>query len=241
MVTSLQHRSDPVSPYEHYDYAIHLATHYGVTVNAHGLVVFDLDGTLLRGQTVCEVLAVPLGRLEEMKGFESLTEECEIAQARVQMAQWYRAVPREQLIKSLTSARWAPTAFAGVNRLVAAGVVVAVASITWDFAVSWFAHQLGLTHVLGTQMDEDGTIKHVWPRNKAEWLRELASILAVPFERTAAVGDTTGDLPMLQAAALRFFVGSRLPSGLDCIHVPDGNLEDIASNILTRWGRRPIL
>jgi hypothetical protein len=38
---------------------------------------------------------------------------------------------------------------------------------------------------------------------------------------------------MLQAAAL--FVGSRLPSGLDCIHVPDGNLEDIAGNILTRW------
>jgi phosphoserine phosphatase len=38
----------------------------GVKVNAHGLVVFDLDGTLLRGQTVCEVLAAPLGRLDEM-------------------------------------------------------------------------------------------------------------------------------------------------------------------------------
>ena len=159
-------------------------------MNAHGLVVFDLDGTFLRGETACEVLAVPLGRLEEMKAVESLTEDYEIAQARVQMAQWYRAVPREQLIKSLTSACWAPTAFAAVNRLVAAGVVVAVASITWDFAVSWFAHQLGLTHVLGTQIDRHGTIKHVWPWNKAEWLRELASVLAVPFDRTAAVGDS---------------------------------------------------
>jgi hypothetical protein len=98
-----------------------------------------------------------------------------------------------------------------------------------------FAHQLGLTHVLGTKIDEDGTIKHVWPRNKGEWLRELASVLAVPPERTAAVGDSTGDLQMLQAAALRFFVGSRLPLGLTCIHVPDGNIEDIANTILTRW------
>jgi phosphoserine phosphatase len=207
----------------------------GVKVNAHGLVVFDLDGTLLRGQTVCEVLAAPLGRLEEMNTFESLTEECDIAQARVEMAQWYRAVPREQLVKSLASARWAPGAFDGVARLVRGGIAVAVASITWDFAVSWFAHQLGLTHVLGTKIDEDGTVKHVWPRNKGEWLRELASVLAVPSERTAAVGDSTGDLQMLQAAALRFFVGSRLPPGLTCIHVPDGNIEDIAKTILTRW------
>ncbi len=31
-----------------------------------GLAVFDLDGTLLRGDTVCEVLAKPLDRLVEM-------------------------------------------------------------------------------------------------------------------------------------------------------------------------------
>lgn len=92
--------------------------------------------------------------------------------------------------------------------------------------------------LLGTKIDEDGTIKHVWPRNKGEWLRELASVLAVPSERTAAVGDSAGDLQMLQAAALRFFVGSRLPPGLTCIHVPDGNIEDIANTILTRWSAK---
>ena len=34
------------------------------------LAVFDLDGTLLRGSTVCEVLAAPIGRLEEMAAIE---------------------------------------------------------------------------------------------------------------------------------------------------------------------------
>jgi hypothetical protein len=31
-----------------------------------GLAVFDLDGTLLRGPTVCEVLARALGRLDRL-------------------------------------------------------------------------------------------------------------------------------------------------------------------------------
>ena len=84
-------------------------------------------------------------------------------------------------------------------------------------------------------IDEDGTIKNVWPRNKGEWLRELGigSRCAVRTD-LRAVGDSTGDLQMLQAAALRFFVGFRLPSGLNCIHAPDGHIVDIGNTILTR-------
>lgn len=37
-----------------------------------GLAVFDLDGTLLRGPTVCEVLARTLGRLDRMRQLEVL-------------------------------------------------------------------------------------------------------------------------------------------------------------------------
>jgi hypothetical protein len=37
-----------------------------------GLTVFDLDGTLLRGPTVCEVLAQTLGRLNQMRQLEVL-------------------------------------------------------------------------------------------------------------------------------------------------------------------------
>lgn len=36
-------------------------------MKTRGLVVFDLDGTLLRGPTVCELLAAPLGHLAEMR------------------------------------------------------------------------------------------------------------------------------------------------------------------------------
>jgi phosphoserine phosphatase len=78
------------------------------------LVVFDLDGTLLRGATVCEVLAARLGRVEEMKRFESLTGQAEIAAARSEMARWYTEISRESLIECLSGAQWAPGAIQGV-------------------------------------------------------------------------------------------------------------------------------
>jgi len=42
------------------------------------LVAFDLDGTLLRGSTVCECIADGLGRRAEMARFERLTAQDDI-------------------------------------------------------------------------------------------------------------------------------------------------------------------
>ena len=90
-------------------------------VKPRGLVVFDLDGTLLRGPTVCELLAAPLGRYDEMRAFESLHAEQDIAQARVEMAHWYNGISRGSLLKPLEAAQWAPGALDGVARLREAG------------------------------------------------------------------------------------------------------------------------
>ena len=65
------------------------------------LVVFDLDGTLLRGPTVCEVIAQSLGRLPRMQEFERLKHREGILAAREEMALWYRDVPRLALFSRL--------------------------------------------------------------------------------------------------------------------------------------------
>jgi len=49
---------------------------------APALAVFDLDGTLLRGRTVCELLAEPLGRLDRMQQLERFSTEADLAAAR---------------------------------------------------------------------------------------------------------------------------------------------------------------
>ena len=107
------------------------------------LAVFDLDGTLLRGPTVCEVLALPLGRKEEARAIEMITDRAEMEAARYTMADWYNQVEREILIGYLDGADLAPGAIEGCARLRAGGVRIAIASITWDVAVAHFAALFG--------------------------------------------------------------------------------------------------
>jgi phosphoserine phosphatase len=202
-----------------------------------GIVVFDLDGTLLRGDTVCELIARPLGRIRQMRAFEQLKSEAEIASARREMLTWYADHSSEALCSHLRAARWAPGAQDAVKDLREARILVAIASITWRFAVEWFADRLGIDHCLGTDAKPDGKIVHVWGRNKALWLNELACKYAIPGDRTAALGDSSGDTEMLQAAHLRYFVGAApSPEIPELVHIPNGNLHAIANSILDSWG-----
>jgi HAD superfamily phosphoserine phosphatase-like hydrolase len=200
------------------------------------LVLFDLDGTLLRGATVCEVLAARLGRIEEMKQFESLTGQTEIAAARREMARWYTQISPGGLIECLSEAQWAPGAIEGVRLLREAGVHMGIASITWGFAVAWFAAQLGVEHFLATELGKGGYIEHVWPEDKRVWMERLASRLQVQTENVAAVGDSFGDVPMLQAASMAFYVGLHPPPGTTVLHRPAANVLVLAREILSMWG-----
>lgn len=190
------------------------------------LVVFDLDGTLLRGRTVCEVLARPLGRSEEMAAIERITDRSEMAAARSTMAEWYRAVDREVLLGYLDEAELAPGALEGCERLRAAGARLAIASITWDVAVARFARLFGAEAWIGTTLGDDGTIGHCWAETKAQWVRSLGA--------DAAVGDTTGDVPMLREVPLPIFVGPTLPPDAppDTLHMPAADIRDVAAAVL---------
>jgi phosphoserine phosphatase len=128
-----------------------------------GLIVFDLDGTLIRGPSVCEIFAAHLGRLEAQQGFEKLQSLAELSEARREMARWYSAVARSALVELLTEAPLAPKTRKGMALLRAQGVECAIASITWEFGVAWFAGQLGVRHYLGTRLGDAGEITHVWP------------------------------------------------------------------------------
>lgn len=203
--------------------------------NAKGLVVFDLDGTLLRGPTVCELLAAPLGKSKEMKRLEMSSTKREVKKARAEMARWYKGVPRKRLLRSLDALTWAPGARAAVQDLKNAGLEVAIASITWQFAVEEIAKRLAIAHFLGTYLQDDGRIVHTWAKDKASWLLRLMSSLSLPPERTAAVGDSTNDMPMLAIANLRFYVGSDVPQRIACIHMPSADLTQIAEEIIARW------
>jgi HAD superfamily phosphoserine phosphatase-like hydrolase len=198
------------------------------------VAAFDLDGTLLRGDTTCEVLARPLGRLARMRTLERASSRADQTAARQEMASWYRDRSTAALAESLEHACLAPGAQEGCQRLRAAGVELLIASITWMFAVEVFARQLGAAAWIGTDLTDSGTIGHVWPEDKARWLsRELARHGVAP-EETAAVGDSTGDLPMLAMVGIPVFVGATLPEGVPegTVHLPDADIRDVARLLL---------
>ena len=204
-----------------------------------GLVVFDLDGTLLRGPTVCELLAGPLGRAAEMQRFEALSAEPDIAKSRVEMASWYLGKSPEELCDPLNRATWSPGVDTAIALLRKAGIEVAIATITWRFAAKWLADRIGVSRVFGTELGRGETIRHVWPRDKGAFLVALAKELGVPHQRTAAVGDSLNDKFLLTAASLRFFVGEGSPpSVLDIRHRPSADMLGIAREVVECWNTR---
>jgi HAD superfamily phosphoserine phosphatase-like hydrolase len=200
------------------------------------LAAFDLDGTLLRGDTVCEALARKLGHLERMRELEATQEERQDRDSllflRKELAAYYQGVPALELRSYLSTLTLAPGAREGFALLRQAGIVTAIVSITWEFAVEWVATELGADYYVGTRFLDDGSIEHFWPEDKAVWLADLMRRRGIRREETVAVGDSWRDVPMLEAAAVQVYVGKVLPRGLTAIHLPDGDIRDVARVVI---------
>ncbi len=200
------------------------------------LAAFDLDGTLLRGQTACEAIAKGIGRLGRMRELEQLESDQieEITSAREEMVEWYSPFTFDELCEHLTAARVAPGVDEGFALLREHGFRIAIVSLTWKFAVEWFANRLGADYSVGTGLSEDGLIDHFWPKDKGLWLTGQAGRLGVEMKEVAAVGDSTGDIPMLLSVGHRYWVGQTTPGPLHgkVIHEPTGDVRLLARRIV---------
>jgi HAD superfamily phosphoserine phosphatase-like hydrolase len=198
------------------------------------LVAFDVDGTLLRGPTICECIAAGIGKQKEMREFEQLTSTVEIAEARATMVSWFRDHDRATLLQHVQTAALAAGVHDGMADLKRAGVQVALVSITWQFAVEWLAIKLGADWAVGTQWRADDEIVHFWPADKATWLAGRATAVGLHSAQIAAIGDSAGDLPMLKYAGTGYFVGRNpadLPSHVK--HWPAADISEIVRDLLS--------
>ena len=205
------------------------------------LAAFDLDGTLLRGATVCEEIARGMDRIERMRELERVdsTNVADVTAAREEMAAWYAGFTFSDLCAGLTAVRVAPGVDEGFALLRDRGFTIAIVSLTWDFAVEWFASKFRADYWVGTGLSRDGRIRHFWPVDKARWLAEVAHALGVDMRDVAAVGDSRGDIPMLLAVGHRYWVGAAKPPelGADVVHEPGGDIGRVSALIVERVGR----
>jgi phosphoserine phosphatase len=152
------------------------------------------------------------------------------------MVRWYREISPADLVSRLGLVLLAPRATEGITLLRRHGAAVAIASITWEFAVAWFARQLRVDYYVGTRLEPDGTIRHFWLRDKVTWLQGLRDTLRIPVSRVAAVGDSGGDVEMLHAVGHPVFVGAVRPGGLaDVTHLPGADIVTVAQCIIQKF------
>jgi phosphoserine phosphatase len=202
------------------------------------LVVFDLDGTLLRGRTVYEHLARKLDHRAIVHRAERSRNHRQILSSRERVHAAYGGrtdVDLMRLMPGITAAPGVATAF---ERLRSEGVIIAIATLTWSFAARWFCRTYGAHQWLATQRDPRRGLVHVWPRDKAVWVHRLTLRHSLTRSDVAAVGDSASDLPMLRAAGHGYFVGSRLPvDAIGIRHLPAVAIDVLVEEML-RAGRR---
>lgn len=197
------------------------------------LVAFDVDGTLLRGETVCECIGRHLGKSREMTLIEQAKTLEEVAAARREMLTWYLPHGREAILKYVKGVRLAPGTKAAFARLRLFGIKTALASITWKFAVEWLATELGADYAIGTDWLDTGEVGDFWPNDKVAWLTVVLSELNASRDELVAVGDSSGDIPMLRFARRGYFVGATLPAELPhVLHWPQADILSLVEHML---------
>ena len=195
-------------------------------------VAFDLDGTLLRERTSCEVVADAIGFSDRMCTFENYSSYSieEITAARIEMLSWYKE--NHDYLDFLVNAKMASGVEEGIKHLQDNNIITSIVTITWQEFADWFARKLGINYTIGVTHDNYESIHHFWPNDKPRWVMKKAIELGIKENEIAVIGDSVGDVPMLQKFVNSYFVGNDVPDGLSSVmHYPNGNIHEICLDI----------
>jgi phosphoserine phosphatase len=170
------------------------------------VVFFDLDGTLLRGTTVSMLTAAWLGKRGALDELERSYAAGAISNAAVAdaSAPWFEGHAVAEVTRALDPGPWIDGIGETVADLHAAGVHVALATVTWRAAAQSVAARFGFDECCGTEMaTSDGRLlgsvsRHFDAEDKAAFAEEVCVRRGVSPSQAAAVGDSRSDLPIFE-------------------------------------------
>jgi phosphoserine phosphatase len=174
------------------------------------VIVFDLDGTLLRGTTVSLLLAQWLGQTEEIAELERAFHAHEISNSVVAdtSAEWLAGQSTADAWRVLTYGTWIAGMAETFQALADAGVSLLLGTITWSFAAEMLRERYGFAAVSGTEMPvNDGILSGIVTRyfdehDKARFVEEWCVQNGFSMSQVAAVGDSRSDVPLFRRAGI---------------------------------------
>jgi phosphoserine phosphatase len=201
------------------------------------VVVFDLDGTLLRGTTVSLLLAEWLGRTAEIARLEKAFRAHEITNSVIAetSAAWFAGQRTDEIWQVLGDGPWIDGMTETFGALRASGASLLLGTITWSFAAEMLRERYGFAAVSGTEMQAangilSGTISRSFDEHdKARFVEQWCSRRAISMDQVAAVGDSRSDIPLFRRAGLSIALNA----------TPDA--KEIATHVLETDDLRDVL
>jgi phosphoserine phosphatase len=173
------------------------------------LVAFDLDGTLSPGLTVAERLAQAVGKLHDMNALEARLARGEITRDVVAKAAGQHLCGLSVVEAAALLDPWEllPGAAETIVALRSHGIAVLLVTLTWRFAAGLIGRRLVLDGWSGSEPEVDGgglctgKIRYLFTeQDKRHFIEAEAAARGIAMHQVAVVGDSSGDIPMFQAA-----------------------------------------
>jgi phosphoserine phosphatase len=172
------------------------------------VVVFDLDGTLLRRNTVSLLLAEHLGQADTINELERAFTAGEISNRAIAdaSAASYAGHATSEFEEVLAAASWIDGIDETLRTLAQAGTHVLLATITWRLAAELLQERHGFTAVSGTELQiTDGVVgasvsRYFDEHDKLRFVEEWCAERSISLADVAAVGDSRSDLPLFRRA-----------------------------------------
>lgn len=175
---------------------------------AAGIVAFDLDGTLLPDTTVCLHLGPWVGHheIEELERLYDLGQLTNIEVAE-RDATFYKNRRRHDVWRQLEQLELINGLEDTITWLKTRSLVPVVATVTMSIAADFLCDRYGFAAGSGCELAETddgvfrGTVaRHFSADDKAAFVRQIAQDHGMGLKDVVAIGDSTSDIPLFQAA-----------------------------------------
>jgi phosphoserine phosphatase len=206
------------------------------TTSYYPVVVFDLDGTLLRHTTVTLLLAEHLGQVETINELERAFAAGEITNRAIAdaSAASYAGRTTSEITSVLAAASWINGIDETLLTLTEAGTHVLLATITWRFAAEFLQERHGFAAVSGTELPiADGVVtghvsRYFDEHDKLRFVEEWCADHSLSLADVAAVGDSRSDLPLFRRAGRSIALNATLDARYAATRVIDtDDLRDV--------------
>ncbi len=198
-------------------------------VSRFPVVVFDLDGTLLRGTTVSLLLAQWLGQAAAIAELERAFHAHEISNGVVAdtSAGWLAGKSVAEAWRVLEDGSWIDGMAETFQVLTTAGVSLLLGTITWSFAAEMLRERYGFAAVSGTEMQApDGVLSGVVSRyfdehDKLRFVEDWCAQNGYSMSQVAAIGDSRSDVPLFHRAGISIALNATPDARAAATHVLD--------------------